>query len=91
MKAHSPRGNLRHCLNAPLTQEEVNPLQAQFASLHERWINMDEIGTQEALEQLQVDQLRRFTDANNLDVTSKIPKEKALHLIGARFRLFQFP
>lgn len=70
----------------PLTQEEVTALQAQFAGLYERWINEDELGTQEALEQLDVDQLRRLADANNLNVTSKMPKEKVLHLIGARFR-----
>jgi hypothetical protein len=41
---------------------------------------------QEALEKLEADQLRRLADANNLNVTSKMPKQKVLHLIGARFR-----
>ena len=61
-------------------------LQAQFASFCERWINGHELETQEALDKLDADQLRRLADANNLNVTSKMPKLKVLHLIGARFR-----
>ncbi len=71
---------------SPLTQEDVTALQAQFAELYERWINGQEIETQEALEQLDADDLRRLADANNLNVTTKMPKAKVLHLIGARFR-----
>jgi hypothetical protein len=71
---------------SPLTQEDITALQAQFAGLYERWLNEDEFGTKDALEQLDPDQLRRLADANNLNVTSKMSKEKVLQLIGARFR-----
>jgi hypothetical protein len=71
---------------SPLTQEDVTALQAQFTGLYERWIDGHELETQQTLEQLDADQLRRLADANNLNVTSKMPKEKVLHLIGARFR-----
>src|SRR5437773_1407334 len=72
--------------SSPLTQEDITALQAQFASLYERWLNEDEFGTKDALEQLDPDQLRRLADANNFNVTSKMSKEKVLQLIGARFR-----
>lgn len=71
---------------SPLTQEDVTELQAQFTRLYERWVDGHELKTQDALEQLDADQLRRLADANNLNVTSKMPKQKVLHLIGARFR-----
>jgi len=71
---------------SPLTQDDITALQAQFARLYERWIDGNELETQDALEQLDADQLRRLADANNLNVTSKMPKQKVLHLIGARFR-----
>jgi hypothetical protein len=32
------------------------------------------------------DDLRRFADANNLNVTSKTPKQKIMKLIAGRFR-----
>lgn len=70
----------------PLAPEDVKVLQAQFATLYDRWIDGHEIETQEALDQLDAEQLRRLADANNLNVTSKMPKQKVLHLIGARFR-----
>ncbi|MGA3043365.1 MAG: hypothetical protein ABSF54_21535 [Bryobacteraceae bacterium] len=71
---------------SPLTQEDVTALQAQFAALYERWVNGYELETQEALDKLDVDQLRRLADANNLNVTAKMPKQQVLHILGARFR-----
>jgi hypothetical protein len=72
--------------SSPLTQEDVTALQAQFVRLYELWISGHEVETQQELEELDADQIRRLADANNLNVTSKTPKQKALYLIGARFR-----
>ena len=69
-----------------LTEEEMHKLQDRFASLYERWLSGDEHAVQDELESLDADELRRFADANNLNVTSKMPKQKVLQLIGARFR-----
>jgi hypothetical protein len=71
---------------SPLTQEDVTALQTQFAALFERWIGGQELETQDELERLDAEDLRRLADANNLNVTSKMSKQKVLHLIGARFR-----
>jgi hypothetical protein len=71
---------------APLTQEDIDRLQTQFASLYERWFAGQEVEVQHEIEQLDADDLRRLADANNLNVTSKMPKAKVIHLIGARFR-----
>jgi len=70
----------------PLTQEEIVLLKAKFDSLYERWTSGDETEVQTQLESLKVDELRRFADANNLNVTSKMPKQKVLTLIATRFR-----
>jgi hypothetical protein len=69
-----------------LTPEETTAFQARFNRLYERWKEGHEFEVQGELDGLDADQLRRFADANNLNVTSKMPKEKVLHLIGARFR-----
>lgn len=69
-----------------LTEAEIQKLQERFNELYERWLSGDEHAAQEELEKLEADELRRFADANNLNVTSKMPKQKVLQLIGARFR-----
>jgi hypothetical protein len=35
---------------------------------------------------MNVPELRRFADANNLNVTSRTPKHKVMQLIAGRFR-----
>lgn len=70
----------------PLTDEEIASHQARFAELFESWRSGAELEVQNQLEALDADQLRRFADANNLNVTSKMPVQKVLQLIGARFR-----
>jgi hypothetical protein len=70
----------------PLTQEETDSHRARFDLLYEKWLSGQEIEVQEELEKFNADELRRFADANNLNVTSKMPIQKVLHLIGARFR-----
>ena len=70
----------------PLTEAEIRDLQAQFGNLFSRWQDGHELEVQNELEKLDVDQLRRFADANNLNITAKMPKQRVLQLIGARFR-----
>lgn len=69
-----------------LTDVQIGELKAQFASLYDRWLSGNETTVQAELEQMDADQLRFLADANNLNVTSKTPKAKCIHLIGARFR-----
>jgi hypothetical protein len=71
---------------APPTPEEVLQHQTRFGELYEQWLSGDEIGVQERLDKIEVEELRRFADSNNLNVTSKMSKERVLQLLGARFR-----
>jgi|SRR5208283_283500 len=71
---------------APLTEEDITKYKEKFSVLYEQWFAGDEVKVQSELESLEADELRRFADANNLNVTSKTPKPKCLHLIAARFR-----
>ncbi|MEW5880426.1 MAG: hypothetical protein AB1761_08280 [Pseudomonadota bacterium] len=70
----------------PLTDDEIKAHQVRFAGLFERWRAGNELDVQTELESMDAEQLRRFADANNLNVTSKMPVQKVLQLIGARFR-----
>ncbi len=71
---------------APLTEQEITKYKEEFNVLYEQWLGGDEVKVQAELENLEADELRRFADANNLNVTSKTPKPKCLQLIAARFR-----
>ncbi len=71
---------------APLTEEEITKYKEKFGVLYEQWLGNDEMKVQSELESLDAEELRRFADANNLNVTSKTPKQKSLQLIAARFR-----
>ena len=66
--------------------ENITKYKEKFSGLYEQWLGNDEIKVQSELESLEADELRRFADANNLNVTSKTPKQKCLQLIAARFR-----
>lgn len=70
----------------PLTESEITELQVQFGSLYSRWLEGRELEVQDELEKIEVQQIRRFADANNLNVTAKMPKQKVLQIIAARFR-----
>ncbi len=70
----------------PLTQEEIDSYRAKFVSLYDMWLSGQETKVLGELENFNADDLRRFADANNLNVTSKMPKQRVLNLIGARFR-----
>lgn len=71
---------------SPLTESEITEFQGQFGNLFSRWLQGHELEVQDELEKLDVQQLRRFADANNLNVTAKMPRQKVLQIIGARFR-----
>jgi len=71
---------------APLTSEEITELQKRFQSLYHLWLTGHEFEVQKELDALSVEDVRRFADANNLNVTSKMSKEKVLNLIAIRFR-----
>lgn len=70
----------------PLTEEEIKQQQERFHELFAQWMDGFEIEVQSELEAVDVDTLRRFADANNLNITTKTPKARALQLIAARFR-----
>src|SRR3972149_7648409 len=70
----------------PLTEEEIKEHQKRFGQLFDQWMEGHELEVQTELEKFDADQLRRFADANNLNVTSKMPVQKVLQLISARFR-----
>jgi len=70
----------------PLTEEEMKDLQKRFGELFDQWMAGQELEVQTELEKFDAVELRRFADANNLNVTSKMPVQKVLHLIGGRFR-----
>lgn len=70
----------------PLTEDEIKQQQERFQELFSRWMTGFEVEVQNELESADADALRRFADANNLNITTKTPKAKALQLIAARFR-----
>ncbi len=70
----------------PLSEDEAKVLQEQFRELYNRWLSGEENSTQTDLEKMELEQIRRFADANNLDVTSNMSKQKILHLVVSRFR-----
>ena len=70
----------------PLTEDEIKEQQARFTHLFNRWMEGHELEVQTELEKLDAELLRRFADANNLNVTSKMPAQKVLQLLSARFR-----
>ena len=71
---------------SPLTPEEVAPLQERFKNLYARWLDNQETAVREELEAMSVEDLRKFADANNLNVTAKTSKERVVQLVGFRFR-----
>jgi len=70
----------------PMTVEEMHVLEDKFNQLYDRWLNGEDMQIQQELELLSTDEVRRLADANNLNVTTKMPKQKILNLISIRFR-----
>jgi hypothetical protein len=70
----------------PLTEEEISKYKEKFDNLFELWLKGNELQVVQEMEILSPDEIRRFADSNNLNVTSKMSKEKVLNLINIRFR-----
>lgn len=70
----------------PPTPEEIAAHRERFSSLYQRWMDGNEVEVHIELDGFEPDQLRRFADANNLNVTTKMSKNRLLELISARFR-----
>jgi hypothetical protein len=71
---------------APLSEEEIVTKQAEFERMYETWLDSKELLVKDELERMSVEELRRFADANNLDVTAKMSKARIMELISLRFR-----
>jgi len=84
-KKSSPKRSPRVKLLA-LTEEEIKNYQNKFSELYQLWLDGFEYKVRDELEKYPVDDLRRFGDANNLNVTSRMPKEKVMQQISLRFR-----
>jgi BMFP domain-containing protein YqiC len=70
----------------PLTQEETTALQTKFNQMYGRWLEGQETAVREELEAISAEDIRRLADANNLNVTAKMSKDRVMQLIGFRFR-----
>jgi len=71
---------------APLTAAEITGFQERFERIFATWDAGEELQAERELDAMSAQELRRFADANNLNVTSKTPKQKAMQLIAGRFR-----
>jgi hypothetical protein len=83
-KAAEPR--IKKEKQPPLTDVEIKQQQERFQGLFSRWMAGLELEVQNELESADAENLRRFADANNLNITTRTPKAKAMQLIAARFR-----
>lgn len=70
----------------PLSAEEISRFQDRFEKLYMTWDAGEEVQVEKELDTMDLDEIRRFADANNLNVTSKTPKQKIMQLIAGRFR-----
>lgn len=70
----------------PMSADEIDIYKKQFLELFEKWMSGEPLQVKNILDTYDVQALRSFADANNLNVTSKMPKQRILHLIDARFR-----
>lgn len=71
---------------APTTPEAIREDEMLFARLFDRWLSGEHLEVRNELERMDADTIRRFADANNLNVTAKTPTAKVMELISARFR-----
>jgi len=70
----------------PLTKEDIEKYQTDFANLYDLWLKDQNQKLQDILNNLTPDEARKLADANNLNVTTRMSKEKVLKLIEIRFR-----
>jgi hypothetical protein len=82
----SARTGTRKAKPMPLTADDIALRQERFEKLYEAWDAGEELRVETELNAMLADELRRFADANNLNVTSKTSKSKVMQLIAGRFR-----
>ena len=70
----------------PLGPEEIVRNQERFERLFGVWDSGEELQVEKELEGMDADEIRRFADANNLNVSAKTPKQRVMQLIAGRFR-----
>jgi hypothetical protein len=68
-----------------LSPGDITRHQERFEKLYGTWDAGEGLQVVDELEAMHADELRRFADANNLNVTSKTPKRKVMQLIAGRF------
>lgn len=83
-RAKAPRAQKQKA--PPLSGDEMEKHQARFERLFETWSTGEELQVEKELDAMDADEIRRFADANNLNVTTKTPKQKVMQLIAGRFR-----
>jgi cellulose biosynthesis protein BcsQ len=84
--AQDPKKNsLMFDLDAQMSLTQAIALN-EDGNLYSRWLENQETSVREELETMSVEDLRKFADANNLNVTAKTSKERVIQLIGFRFR-----
>jgi hypothetical protein len=71
---------------SPLSPDDIAHHQERFERLYGIWEAGEELQVEKELDAMDVDELRKFADANNLNVTSKTSKQKTMQLIAGRFR-----
>lgn len=86
LKASRAQARKRKDKLPPPTADETAAHRERFSRLYQRWMDGKEIEVHDELDGLELEQLRRFGDANNLNVTAKMSKLRILELISARFR-----
>jgi DNA polymerase III sliding clamp (beta) subunit (PCNA family) len=82
-QASDKAGTKKH---APVSQDDIARAQERFERLYRIWEAGEELKVVEELDAMDAAELRRFADANNLNVTSKTAKQKVMKLIEGRFR-----
>jgi hypothetical protein len=68
-----------------LSSDDITRHHERFEKLYGTWDAGEGLQVVDELEAMHADELRRFADANNLNVTSKTPKRKVMQLIAGRF------
>lgn len=86
LSANRPAARKKKEKLPPPTEQEIAANRDLFSILFQRWMEGKQVEVHDELDRLELDQLRRFTDANNLNVTTKMSKQRMLELISARFR-----
>ena len=69
-----------------LISDDITRHQERFEKLYGTWDAGEGLQVVDELEAMHADELRKFADGNNLNVTSKTPKRKVMKLIAGRFR-----